>query len=94
MNKVSYNSSKVHVHFLMVPAFVGNVGIFGIYVFVAYFTGISHIEMFSMSTFYVVLHSMQLVTILATNQTNVSNSNVTSYKILKLLISFYKRKKT
>jgi len=73
---------------------MGNVGIFGLYMFVAYFTGISHIEMFSMSTFYVVLHSMQLVTVLATNQANVSNSNVTSYKILKLLISFYKRKKT
>ena len=78
----------------MVPTFVGNVGIFGIYMFVAYFTGISHIEMFSMSTFNVVLHSMQLVAILATNQTNVSNSNVTSDKILKLLISFYKMKKT
>jgi hypothetical protein len=78
----------------MVPTFVGNVGIFGIYMFVAYFTGISHIEMFSMRTFNVVLHSMQLVAILATNQTNVSNSNVTSDKILKLLISFYKMKKT
>lgn len=83
----------VQVHFFMVSALVSNVGIFGIYLFVAYFTIIRHIEMLAMSTFYVVLHSMQLATILSTNKTSVSNSNVTSYKILKLLISFYKRNK-
>jgi len=78
----------------MIPAFVGDVGIFSVYLFEAYFTAVSHIEMLAMGTFYVVLGSMQLAATLATNQAGVTGSDVASYKILQLLISLYKRNKT
>ena len=73
----------VIVHFLMVPALVRDVGILGVHLLIADLTGVSHVEMLAMSTLYVVLDSMQLVARLATYQTNVSDTNVTSNKILQ-----------
>ena len=78
----------------MIPAFMGDVGIFSVYLFEAYFTAVGHIEMLAMGTFYVVLGSMELAATLATNQAGVTSSNVASDKILQLLISLYKRNKT
>ena len=88
-------SDEVHIyiHFLMVSTLVGDVGVFSINLFVTNFTTVRHVKMFAMGTFYVVLYGVKFVATFATNQTYVALSNIPPYKVLKLLISFYKRNK-
>ena len=92
-NHQRLNEFHIHIHFLMVSTLVGDVGVFGINLFVTNLTTVRHIKMFAMGTFYVVLYGVQLVATFTTNQTYVALSNIPPYKILKLLISLYKRNK-
>ena len=72
---------------LMISTLVGYVCILGINLLVTNFTGVGDVEMFSMSRLDVVLHGVQLGTLLSTQETGVSSPSVASDKILQLFIS-------
>ena len=71
----------------MISTLVGYVCILGINLLVTYFAGIGYVKMFAVSRLDVVLHGVQLGTLLSTQETGVSSPSVASDKILQLFIS-------
>ena len=70
----------------MISTLVSDISILGVDLLVTYFTGVGDIEMFAMSRFNVILHSVKLRALLSTQEASVPGTSVQTDKLLQLVI--------
>ena len=65
----------------MIPAFVSQISILGAQSLLAEFALVGHVEMFSMGTFNMILHSVGLNAKLSADHTHIPRSSVVADKV-------------